>query len=99
MTVRLDQGAIVLEGACPVDEAETLLELLLAHPDYPVDASGARHFHTALLQVLLTMNPPIRGLPDDEFHRHWIAPLFTRNHMQTITKIMSNENEISERTE
>jgi hypothetical protein len=31
MSVRLADGVIVLEGDCPVDEAEALLDLLLAN--------------------------------------------------------------------
>lgn len=37
MTVRLGDGAILLEGACLIEDAAPLLDLMLAHPGLPVD--------------------------------------------------------------
>ena len=75
MTVRLADGVVVLEGDCPVDEAEVLLELLLANPDAPVDWTACGQLHTAVIQVLLTARPAVRGDPECPFLRRWIAPL------------------------
>jgi len=72
MTVRFEDGAILLEGACPVDEAETLLEMLLTHPGVPVDWSACRHLHTAVLQVMMASGRAIQGQPDDPFLAGWV---------------------------
>ena len=47
MTVRLFDGAIVLEGACPVEDAEPLQSLLLQYPEAAVDWRACDAAHTA----------------------------------------------------
>lgn len=74
MTVRLSDGIIVLEGNCPVDEAEALLDLLLAHPNAPVDWNACAQLHSSLVQVLLAARPAVLGAPESEFLRRWVAP-------------------------
>jgi hypothetical protein len=81
MTVKRDNaGVIVLDGACPVDDAETLLQLLQAQPDSPVDWSGCSRLHTAVLQVLMASAPPMRGECGDAFVARWgeLKPPVTR---------------------
>jgi hypothetical protein len=54
MSVRRDdRGAIVLEGVCPVEDAEPLLRLLLGTPGAALDWTRASQLHTAVLQVIL----------------------------------------------
>jgi hypothetical protein len=74
MSVRLADGVIVLEGDCPVDEAEALLDLLLANPNVPVDWTDCHQLHTSIVQVLIVARRSIRGEPGDVFLRRWIAP-------------------------
>jgi hypothetical protein len=72
MTIRQDDGgAIVLEGDCPVEEAETLLERLQARPDATVDWSACTRLHTAVIQVLMAAQARIRGPCGDAFVRAW----------------------------
>lgn len=79
MTVRLDElGAILLEDICPVEEAESLLVLLQAHPNATVDWSGCRKLHTALVQVLLATRPEIRGECGDQFIHQWLGQMSAR---------------------
>ncbi|AWN47055.1 hypothetical protein DK419_12645 [Methylobacterium terrae] len=74
MTVRREGDLIRLEGACPVEEAETLAALLLAGPDLAVEWSGCTFLHTAVVQVLLRLRPPLRGTCGDAFAARWLAP-------------------------
>jgi hypothetical protein len=76
MSVRCADGVVVLEGDCQVDEAEQLLEFLLANPSAEVDWSDCGQLHTALIQVLLAVRPKMRGSPEVEFLNRWIAPIF-----------------------
>jgi hypothetical protein len=72
MTVRRgDDGVIVLDGECPVEDAETLLQLLQAQPEGPVDWSGCTRLHTAVLQVLTAAAAPMRGECGDAFVARW----------------------------
>jgi len=72
MTVRLtNEGAIILVGECPVEDAETLLEHLQARRAGPVDWSGCTRLHTAVLQVLMAAKPKLVGECGDEFVRAW----------------------------
>ena len=74
MTVRLNSdGVIVLAGACPVEDAETLLEHLQARREGPVDWSGCTALHTAVLQVLMAARPKLLGECGDGFLRTWAA--------------------------
>lgn len=75
MSVRPDGDLIRLEGACPVEEAETLAALLLARSDLVVDWSACTSLHTAVVQVLLRLRPPLRGTCADPFAARWLAPL------------------------
>jgi hypothetical protein len=72
MTIRRDnEGVIVLDGECPVEDAETLLRLLQAQPAGPVDWSACTRVHTAVLQVLMAAAPPMRGECGDAFVARW----------------------------
>ena len=72
MTIRRgDDGVIVLVGECPVEDAETLLQLLQAQPEGPVDWSACTHLHTAVLQVLMAAATPMRGECGDAFVARW----------------------------
>jgi hypothetical protein len=56
-----DAGTIRLIGVCPVDDAETLLQLLLANPTAEIDWRGCESAHAAVIQVLLVAKRPLRG--------------------------------------
>ncbi|EWY38675.1 hypothetical protein N825_12750 [Skermanella stibiiresistens SB22] len=79
MTVRRLDGVVILEGDCPVDEAEPLLDALLAMPGAAVDWSGCVQLHTSLVQVLLAVRPVTRGVPEGDFLKKWIAPILGRD--------------------
>lgn len=58
-----DMQKIVMNGACVVEEAESLNEMLMSHSGWPVDASECEYLHTAVLQVLISHQPRWLGLP------------------------------------
>jgi hypothetical protein len=73
MTVRRnDDGTIILDGTCSVEDAEPLLQLLLATPTATVDWIGAERLHTAVVQVILAAHPRIAGPCGDSWVRHWL---------------------------
>ena len=76
MTVELaNNGSIRLAGACPPEDAEELLRLLIDRPDRTVDWSACDMAHTAVIQVLLALRPVMVGAPAGNFLRTWIGPL------------------------
>ena len=75
MTVRLVDGAIVLEGACPVEDAEPLQSLLLQYPRAAVDWRACDTAHTAVLQILLVARPSIQGPARAAFLQDLILPV------------------------
>lgn len=78
MTVGLAaDGTILLEGSCPVDDAEPLRQLLLKNPSAQVDWRGCGHAHTAILQVLLVAKPKISGPAGVVFLEDWMYPLLS----------------------
>jgi hypothetical protein len=75
MTVRMaDDRTIVLEGACPVEDADTLVQLLSRAPSATVDWRECDHAHTAVIQVFLAVRPPMRGPPRAKSLQDWIEP-------------------------
>lgn len=78
MSVNLDGNNIHLSGACPVEDAETLLALLQFGPGRVVDLSATGHLHAAVLQVLLAFRPPVSGASADPFVAAWLAPFLER---------------------
>ncbi|HKL77883.1 MAG TPA: hypothetical protein VJ985_05905 [Gammaproteobacteria bacterium] len=74
MPIRFEDDAAYLEEVVSVEEAEELLEWVQDHPGKPLDWSGCDHLHTAVLQVLLALEPPLKGTPRDPFLAAWVAP-------------------------
>jgi hypothetical protein len=75
MTVALsDDGAVRLEGDCPIDDAEALLRYLVETPGATIDWRDCERVHTAIVGVLLASGAPLRGPPAGAFLREWIAP-------------------------
>jgi hypothetical protein len=69
---RHDDGTILLEGICPVEDAESLLQLLQATPTAPLDWSRSNHLHTAVLQVILATRPTLVGRCGDPWVTEWV---------------------------
>lgn len=74
MTVRLEEDVVFLEGACPVEDAETLIGLFDIKPDRIVDLTGCASLHAAIVQAVMVYGVRVRGDADDEFLRTWILP-------------------------
>ena len=75
MTVVLEGDIIRLRGDCPVADAEALVARLQEAPGRAVDLTGAGILHTAVVQVLLALQPPVLGPAGHPFVDRWIAPL------------------------
>ena len=75
MTIlRSDDGTVVLDGVCAVEDAEPLLQMLQATPAASVDWTQCRQLHTAVLQVIMVSgNSPI-GPCGDVWVQQWLAP-------------------------
>ena len=63
--IRVDGAVIRLEGHCPVEEAEQLLEMLQGGVSAALDLSACGSVHTAILQVLLASRMRILIAPAD----------------------------------
>lgn len=75
MSVRLEDGMIRLEGRCRIEEAETLLALLVEDDRRVVDLSRCGPMHSAVAQILLAVRPVLSGTPYDPFLCAHILPL------------------------
>ena len=75
MSVRRENGSIVLKGICPVEDAEPLLQMLQATPAAPCDWTRCSHLHTAVLQVILAARPILVGPCGDSWIEQWIIPI------------------------
>jgi hypothetical protein len=77
---RLESGSIVLEDECPVEDAETLFQLLQATPEAPCDWTQCGRLHTAVLQVLLVARPALRGPCADSWLERWFQAVIHEPH-------------------
>jgi hypothetical protein len=76
LTVQLAaNGSILLEGICPDDDAETLLQFLLESPNATVDWRACESAHGAVIQVMLAVRPNLLGPPGGSFLREHMEPL------------------------
>ena len=76
MTIRTaDDGMLVLEGVCPVEDAEALLQQLLSRPAATIDWTKCSHLHTAVLQVILASGRIPSSACGDPFLNHWLPQL------------------------
>lgn len=78
MSATVDGEIIRLSGACRVEDAETVLSLILSGRDRAVDVSAVTHLHAAVLQVLLAYRPRLVGAPADRFVQNCLPPLLRR---------------------
>jgi hypothetical protein len=80
MTIRLSaEGDIELEGVCFSDEAEPLLQHLLATSNPTVNWRACEAAHTAVVQVLMTARPKLLGPPAGILLEKWVQPLLAAN--------------------
>lgn len=70
-------GHIVLTGHCPVEDAETLLQMTQATPDSPLDCRACGALHTAVVQVILAASPKVIGPIADPLAARWLARFTT----------------------
>jgi hypothetical protein len=76
MTIRLAPGGpIELLDDCPVEDAETLLQHLLADAAASIDWSACDTAHCAVIQVLLLARRPVVGAPRNPLLREWVGPI------------------------
>jgi hypothetical protein len=79
MTVAINaNGTIELSGACPVEDAEELLQHLLAQPNAKIDWRPCESAHTAVIQVLLVAKLLPIGPPQNAFLRDHVEPQLRR---------------------
>ncbi len=74
MSVRLDGDMVRLEGACGVEEAETLVGLLQSGRVLSVDLGQCRVLHSAVAQALLAYGIAVTGDGGTAFLRDHVAP-------------------------
>jgi hypothetical protein len=67
---------IILQGACAVEDAETLLNLVQQGAE-AIDWTGCTRLHTACLQVLLAAGLPLLGPPANPALARWVTPRLT----------------------
>jgi hypothetical protein len=71
--IRRTGETIWLEGPCPVEDAEALLQAV-QEGGAVADWSGCTLLHAACLQVLLAALLPVRGVPKNPALARWLAP-------------------------
>ena len=74
MTVSRDGRVVRLQGACRVEEAEALADLLQTGGIEAVDVAGCTQLHGAVFQVLVAFGVAVRGEAEDPFLREIVFP-------------------------
>jgi hypothetical protein len=68
------QGVFMLEGACPGEDAEKLLQCLASDPAAIIDIRRCESAHTAVIQVLIAFKPKLLNVPRDNPIWRWVYP-------------------------
>ncbi|CAK0767440.1 conserved hypothetical protein [Gammaproteobacteria bacterium] len=71
MPIQFRKNLAVLDDLCTVEEAEGLLQWLQSHTKAKVNLKDCKHLHTAVLQVLMAVHPPITAWPEDPDLARW----------------------------
>ena len=79
-------GTLLLTGACPSDDAEPLLQQLLASPSAAIDWRNCVSAHSAVLQVLIVARRPMIGPPASMLLRQWVNPLLASDPSGNVEK-------------
>ena len=78
MTVFMaDDGVIHLEGVCPIEDADHLLELRTANPGAAIDWRACEQAHSAVIQLLFAGRPTVVGPPSGPFLHQMVGPQLT----------------------
>lgn len=77
MSVVHDGEQVRLVGACPVEDAETMLAWLQQAPATIVNLTDCTHMHTAVAQTLLVSGVITTGAPAG-FLTEWLLPSLAR---------------------
>ncbi|QFY42899.1 hypothetical protein F6R98_09970 [Candidatus Methylospira mobilis] len=72
MTIEYQENVARLHDIVGVEEAESLLEWLQAHPKGKVELSRCNHLHPANLQVLMAAKVDISYWPEDKVLMAWL---------------------------
>ncbi len=64
-----------LEGQCTVEEAGELTEWLLADRTRAIDLAACTGLHSAVLQTIMALVPPMIAGPQDATLARWLAPV------------------------
>jgi hypothetical protein len=78
MTIHMSGTSIELEGSCASEDAEILLQHLLASPTASVDWRACESAHTAVIQVLMAAKPKLLGPPAGRALKDWVEPVLLR---------------------
>lgn len=78
MPISYKKTVAVLQDYCTIEEAETLLEWLLEHPKAKLNLKQLEHLHTAVLQVIMALQPAISAMPDDIHNFYWLEALLRK---------------------
>lgn len=73
MAVRYQDDTAVLDGPCTVEEAGDFAGWLLADRARRVDLAPCTTLHTAFLQTLMALRPPLVAVPQDPGLARWLA--------------------------
>jgi hypothetical protein len=79
MSVTVTGDAIVLDGTCGVEEADTLLRQLEEQPHLPIALEPSVMLHTAVWQVLLMAGRDLRRVPQVSSSADLILAAIERN--------------------
>ena len=72
MPVIVGKASASLQGVCTVEDAEPLVQWLLAHPGGNVEMKDCENLHSAVLQTLLAGQAKCVGWPAGAGLRAWL---------------------------
>jgi len=80
MSIKYKKTVALCEGHCEIEEAEELLSWFLENPKGKINLKQLTQLHTAILQVVMAIKPPISSWPEDLSVCLWLKRILNNSY-------------------
>jgi len=80
MPIKYKKTVVLCEGHCEIEEADELLAWFIENPKGKINFKQLTQLHTALLQVIMAIQPQVSSWPENLHVCAWLKRMFHNTH-------------------